>query len=250
MHLAAIGGATHVMPELVAEGFDVDANENDKKITPLHCAATAGKTDAFRLLMHLGATASKKDYIGYSAYERAVMNQKEADLGRLVCGLPDTEEPELKLKLWFAAARGNNVRVLRELLMIDFPVNALTKKGCFNALHLAVIQKADVAVHLLLSAGIERDVSAGDDNNTALHDAVLSGSLAIIKLLCEAGVDLNKQNKDGKTALHLAFERRLTPLIDYLREAGADPTIADKDGVSVDKLAELSSPDVARSFRV
>ena len=107
-----------------------------------------------------------------------------------------------------------------------------------------------MAVHLLLSAGIERDVSAGDDNNTALHDAVLSGSLAIIKLLCEAGVDLNKQNKDGKTALHLAFERRLTPLIDYLREAGADPTIADKDGVSVDKLAELSSPDVARSFRV
>jgi ankyrin repeat protein len=67
-------------------------------------------------------------------------------------------------------------------------INAVTCEG-ENALHVAVCWGDIEAVRLLLDAGINVN-QPGDLGHTPLHEACMRGSLEIVKLLVENGADL------------------------------------------------------------
>ena len=66
----------------------------------------------------------------------------------------------------------------------------------------AMFGRADM-VKLLLEAGA--DVEARDEfGDTALHEAAKRGHAAVVKLLLEAGADMEARDESGDTALHEA----------------------------------------------
>jgi ankyrin repeat protein len=65
---------------------------------------------------------------------------------------------------------------------------------------------------------------------TALMYASMEGHTEDVKLLIEAGADVNLQDKDGYTALMCASEIRYTESVGLLLEAGADVNVQDSSG--------------------
>jgi ankyrin repeat protein len=60
-----------------------------------------------------------------------------------------------------------------------------------------------IIVELLLERGA--NTNAKDENgSTALHEAALSGHVAVVLLLLEKGADIDTRNGRGETALHEA----------------------------------------------
>mgnify|MGYP000096003847 CR=1 FL=1 len=78
-----------------------------------------------------------------------------------------------------------------------------------------------------------REIDIADDEGwSALHAAALKGCAEVVKILVDAGADLNAQLKsDGRTPLHFAavLESRLDAAIELIN-AGADVTLTDNEG--------------------
>lgn len=102
--------------------------------------------------------------------------------------------------------------------------NALLNHTNINdetALHIAVRNRSEAIVKLLLDNRIEKDAKRLD-GNTALHIATKNGDVAIVKMLVDAKCDINAVDENGATALVLAAKRGNKNLIDYFLEKGAD----------------------------
>jgi hypothetical protein len=73
-------------------------------------------------------------------------------------------------------------------------------------------------VRMLLDAGANIE-HKNDQGENALISAVQEGHIDTVKLLLDAGADVNQSNTDGETALDLAIRlRQKKELIDLLRE--------------------------------
>jgi ankyrin repeat protein len=65
---------------------------------------------------------------------------------------------------------------------------------------------------------------------TALMFAARENDMESVKILTEAGADVNSVLQDGTTALLMAIFNTNFEVADYLLSKGADPNLADKDG--------------------
>lgn len=64
---------------------------------------------------------------------------------------------------------------------------------------------------------LKADVNIADIANvTPLHEAVKSGSLELVKLLVESGVDIGARDKFGRTAVSLASFMKKEKILKYL----------------------------------
>ncbi|KAL5561284.1 hypothetical protein UlMin_031031 [Ulmus minor] len=94
-------------------------------------------------------------------------------------------------------------------------------------------KKADEnALKQLIDAGDERDIDAVDpDGRTALLFVSGLGSEPCVKLLAEAGADLNhRDNSGGFTSLHMAAGYVKPGVVKLLVDLGADPELEDDRG--------------------
>lgn len=102
--------------------------------------------------------------------------------------------------------------------------NALLNHTNINdetALHIAVRNRSEAIVKLLLDNRIEKDTKniAG---STALHIATKNGDVAIVKMLVDAKCDINAVDENSATALVLAAKIGNKNLVEYFIEKGAD----------------------------
>ncbi|XP_012674005.2 protein phosphatase 1 regulatory subunit 27b [Clupea harengus] len=74
----------------------------------------------------------------------------------------------------------------------------------------------------------------------AIHEAVLSGNLACVKLLVEHGADIQQQDEEGWSPLHMACSDGFPDIARYLLLLGAHVNVENQDG---DKPADLIDPD-------
>ena len=94
-------------------------------------------------------------------------------------------------------------------------------------------------IRLLIEAGAQLNLRAGDRNTSALMDGVLEKHKELVKDLIEAGADPNIQSKDGQTALIVAVGIGNDELVEVLLKARADPDISDSLGMSARKYASM-----------
>lgn len=102
--------------------------------------------------------------------------------------------------------------------------NALLNHTNINdetALHIAVRNRSEAIVKLLLDNRIEKDAKRLD-GNTALHIATKNGDVAIVKMLVDAKCDINAVDENSATALVLAAKIGNKNLVEYFIEKGAD----------------------------
>jgi hypothetical protein len=82
---------------------------------------------------------------------------------------------------------------------------------------------------MLIQAGV--DINAQDkDGATPLMKASKEGNTEVVELLMEAGADIHARDKDGATPLMKASGGGNTKVVELLMEAGADINIQDSDG--------------------
>lgn len=89
--------------------------------------------------------------------------------------------------------------------------------------------KTNEIMKLLIDAGV--DLECRDSmGNTAIHLACASGLTDKVKLLIDEGADLDFPNGQGMRAIHLACENNFGKLVRMLIDAGADLNCKDFSG--------------------
>ncbi|CAG02673.1 unnamed protein product, partial [Tetraodon nigroviridis] len=74
----------------------------------------------------------------------------------------------------------------------------------------------------------------------ALHEAVLTGNLEVVKLLVKYGADVHQKDEDGWTPLHMACSDSYPEIARYLLSKGASTEAENESG---EKPADLIDPD-------
>ncbi|XP_041827554.1 protein phosphatase 1 regulatory subunit 27 [Melanotaenia boesemani] len=74
----------------------------------------------------------------------------------------------------------------------------------------------------------------------ALHEAVLTGNLEVVKLLVKYGADVHQRDEDGWTPLHMACSDSYPEIAKYLLAMGASTEAENESG---EKPADLIDPD-------
>jgi len=79
----------------------------------------------------------------------------------------------------------------------------------------------------------------GSFGNTPLHVAAVQGDMEAVRLLIDAGADLNSQGEHGYTPLHEAVEQGHFEVADLLIKSGSDPKKSNVDGETPFDIARL-----------
>jgi ankyrin repeat protein len=98
-----------------------------------------------------------------------------------------------------------------------------------DALHLAARCGRAETVRILLEAGADIDAHNGD-GKTALYQAVNYYRAETVSILLKAGANIDARDKHGKTALHIAAYQDDNETVSILLEAGANIDACDEHG--------------------
>jgi hypothetical protein len=116
-----------------------------------------------------------------------------------------------------------------------------------TALHLAAAGHRTAMARLLLAAGANPNAAFNHRRGRPLHyaaDGCLSGAtwnekaqVETIRLLLDAGAEIEAADKNGATALHRAVRTRCAAAVRCLLDMGADPATKNKSGSTPFHLA-------------
>lgn len=243
---AAGSGKEEILRTLLERGVDVNV-ANRHGYTPLMNAASERKLKAVRLLLAAGAdvNAQSKDAFAMTplkaAGDRQKIRQALLDAGaRLDPGLDQAvvriqeraaearsagHEPEFTkadVDAYLLAASHGDLNALRECLAAGMPVDSADDKG-HTAVFRAITAGQMPAVEFLRQAGADCQTDPADLGR--LHDAAVSGSADMVRMVLASGCDVNARDSNGFTPLINAAIFGHLEVVRTLLEAGADPNL-------------------------
>jgi ankyrin repeat protein len=150
-----------------------------------------------------------------------------------------------------AALYDGDIEKLDALIAGGMGVNRSFGTDKWNLLHLALVSLTDlpnpsIVKHLI---GLGTDVNARDWRLwTPLHFAVRTGNGEVVKMLIEAGAEVDLPNDEGITPLHLCLLKLSFNLevIEMLLEAGANPDSNHGAGTVRNYVKAISAPHTGR----
>ena len=164
-----------------------------------------------------------------SAVLTALYHRKRDDALRLAEGR--------SLTIWEAAALDRDARVAELLDRDPSQLNAMSPDG-YHPLALAAFFGAGSTVKRLLERGADVSTTATHPMRVqALHAAVASRSLDIVRLLLERGADSNARQHMGYTPLMGAAGGGSSEMVDLLLQHGADSGAVSDDGKTAADVA-------------
>lgn len=223
-------------------------------VTPLYMAAELDLQVTTRLLLEKGVDTSFKDFLGQTAFHRAIIKGHEnivslhleygVDTG-ILCG-----------NGWTAlhwAVMKENKNIVKLLLKYDFEVDVPNGRG-WTALHWAAKKGPESITRLLLEKGADANAEThlGD---TPLSLAAVGNRMEVVRVLLEMKADPNARVGSGGTVLHVLVRHKndspaCQKLFELLLEGGADPTLKDNWGKGVIELAkEFGMKDITKSLK-
>jgi ankyrin repeat protein len=230
-------GDLEALGSLLANRTDPDATEPDGS-RALHWAVYRDNVDAVRLLIEAGATPTVKNREGASPMYLAATNGNAEIIEILLDAGEDanaivTAEGESALML--ASLTGND-RAVRILLERGADVNHVQERGQTALMWAASEGHADVLEILIehrATLGLRSIESTLDERRppgalSALHFAARHGDLDSVRVLAEAGADLNPAMAEGTTPIIMAIVNGHYELALYLLNHGADANLTDQ----------------------
>nr|XP_054754780.1 caseinolytic peptidase B protein homolog [Lytechinus pictus] len=141
------------------------------------------------------------------------------------------ESAETVKARWFYASRKDDVDEILRLLRSGFNVNERHQLG-WTALHVAAVNKNQKALRALLKAGADPNIG---DEFSSVWQTSQEKSLNSLQVLYDREDDFsdrlnNRASFRGCTALHYAVLSNDINIVRILLEAGADPMIANENG--------------------
>ncbi len=205
IHYAASQGNIDMLNDLITAGANVNIQDSNKGLTPLHVAVENSPryTKCAEILLKAGADPNVKDKDGNTPLS---LTQNQATISLLV-------------------QSGANIKNAKGLLA--------------NALQMKDIQ----LVEALLKQGVDVNSPSSSDGRTPLMIALVNKNLQkYVNVFLEKSTNINQQDKTGKTALFLACEYENEKAVDMLLEAKADPNIVNEKGESpLNKAIEVKN---------
>ena len=199
-------------------------------------ACMAGNLEAVHKLLAQGAKPNSlpksKPYFGaHSPLTAAVQGGNLSVVQRLVAAGADIQrETDSSMTPLFVAVREHNLEIVQYLLSLGANPNVYDHLGNDTPLHSAVFYP-DI-LRSLINAGANFEVQVNYDLSTPLLFAAEHYQYESVKILLDAGANINHVDRMGHTALSRAV--RLMPrsneTVKLLLSRGADTTIRDYYG--------------------
>ncbi|KAF3888140.1 MULTISPECIES: ankyrin repeat domain-containing protein [Nostocales] len=272
---AALKGQTEVLRVLIEAGANVNACDGDG-ITPLMDAAYSGHLETVKLLVASGADVNAWGQ-GETPLLRAAAGGHRNVYDFLYPLVNDdikkradkTGDKQIQATLKRKARKKNkavekfitnamygNLKKVQKAIAQGIDVNAIGSNGCTALMYAASYGHIPV-IEALLNAGAEPNILSDSDDGlgegkTALMMAAesffASNRVEVIKLLVQAGADVNLKGDNGQTALMCAAFGAFGYIecVKTLIDLGADVNARDDDGNTLLMKVELHG----REFRI
>ena len=218
---------------LLKNGVDVNAPSSDGS-TALLWAAHWNDLATAKLLLEAGANPNVANDYEMSPLSQACTNAS-AEFVKLL--LRAGADPNQRIATGetplMTCSRTGSVDAVRELIEFGAGVNAAEPKKNQTALMWAAAERHPEVVAALIGAHADLTATT-DDGFTPIHFAARVGDLESVKLLLDAGVDINIETQPhegvsragaGYTPLLIAVLRAQEDVAMYLLDHGADPNI-------------------------
>ena len=212
IHIAARKGNIEAVKQHLVAGTNI-GKRGKNNLTPLHHAADKGQLSVAKLLIENGASVNADGYFQEDSPHRI------SPLG-LAAGRENEEMVKLLLN------NGAKIRsheliglmstknvIIVELLVsagINFNVNGINDREGDTPLRWAIRYKADNIAKLLIKNGVNINTNIG--GSTLLHDSATAGSVSMIRVLIDEGLNVNAQNDRNRTPLDSAMGYAKGPL--------------------------------------
>jgi ankyrin repeat protein len=214
LSLACTNGNAAMVEKLVKAGADPNAAQQTGE-TPLMTCAYTGNVEAVQLLLaHGGDVNAKESERGQTALMLAVAQRHPQVVQALVDQGADVHARSAKLPLYTSKLINKSTGAV-----IDFyskNVYHPKEKGGFTALMFAGQAGAWESVRILLEAGADVN-SATPDDGSALVLASSNGHEKVALFLLEQGADPNAADGHGLTALHWALQEGIIAIFSTRR---------------------------------
>lgn len=185
LQVAARGDLSAMKKMLKDKPRQINFRDYDRR-TALHVAASEGHLDIVKWLVDAGASINRSDRWGGSPLDDAHRHQHQD--------------------------------VIRYLRSEGATTGSLNKLGNF----ITAAADGDLDEILMLLQSSSKIINEGDyDQRTALHLAAGEGHVGIVRALCEAGANVNAEDRWGGRPLNDAERQGNQQCVDILKEYGA-----------------------------
>ena len=186
-------------------------------------ATEEGHHDCVKKLVEQGADVNVADEHGETALMKAVKVRCESCFEYLLeSGADVNKTNEMGKTALMFAVKNNQSRFVKMLIRVGAEVNASDVEDN-TSLVCAILSGHYLCVDLLLKAGATiKPADVEVYGNSALLAAVNQNQVALVRVLTEAGADLNLTDERNNTLLHIAAEQCDPEIMQILLAAGAD----------------------------
>lgn len=234
LHHAAASGSSEAMLLLLKAGTDVNVMDGSG-LTPLQWAAMEKQTDGVRFLIKAGARINAKNRYGATALHYAVEGPTELVKILVLAGADVNatnnyrqtplhvaiEKRPDKIQSTFASEYPRWLEVVKLLIGAGAKIDPT---AVFDSVRFDEVENVQLLLKAVsnLNATVTSSLSSYyPPGYTLLYWAAELGKVEMLKLLIEAGADLNIQSKWGETALSAAFKGEIEAVQDVLIAHGA-----------------------------
>ncbi|XP_061426009.1 caskin-1-like isoform X2 [Lethenteron reissneri] len=230
LHHAALMGNSELISLLLDAQAAVDLRDN-KGMRALHLAAWQGKAEPSLLLLRAGASVNAQSEEGeiplhlsaqhghHQVSEMLLQHQSNA------CIVNSANKTPLDMACEFGRVKVAQLLLSSNMCsaLLEGKSSDITEPNSTTPLHLAAKNGHKDIIRLLLNAGI--DINRQTRSGTALHEASLYGKTEVVRLLIDAGVNVHIRNTYNQTALDIVNQftgsQASKEIKQMLREASA-----------------------------
>jgi len=149
-----------------------------------------------------------------------------------------TEDTDCRSALWLSASQGH-LSCVQTLLEMNASVDMADTHGC-TPLWIACRNGREEVTRLLLTANADPHSIHRDQGDKTIHAACWDGHLQCLRLLLDAGVDVDSDNINEWTPLYMCAQHGFADCTRLLLQRRADVNQADRWGSTPLAVASLN----------